>query len=61
MSLKKDYLGINKIEEGYGGWKCRCCNPFSMEPRKMKPLARRIMRHVSKRNWKKEIQIELGE
>jgi hypothetical protein len=60
MSLKKDYLGINKIEDGYGGWKCPCCNPFSTEPRKMKHLARRIMRHVTKRRWKQEAELELN-
>lgn len=60
MSLKKDYLGINKVQDGYAGWKCPCCNPFGMSPRKMKPRARRIMRHVSKRNWKKEAQEEMS-
>lgn len=55
-TLAKDYRGINKIETGYGGWRCPCCNPFSTEPRKMKVKARRIMRHVSERMWRMEIE-----
>jgi len=55
MSLKKDYLGITKLDEGYGGWGCPCCNPFSMSPRKMKTRARRMMRHIQKQKWKKEV------
>ena len=50
-TLAKDYKGIPKVDSGYGGWRCPCCNPFSTEPRKMKVKARRIMRHVSKRVW----------
>lgn len=48
MSLKKDYLGHNKTIDGVGGWKCACCNPFHCSPRRMKPLARRLVRRVNK-------------
>lgn len=48
MSLKKDYHGHSKTIDGFGGWKCVCCNPFHCSPRKMKPLARRLVRRVNK-------------
>ncbi len=48
MSLKKDYHSHNKTIDGVGGWKCACCNPYNCSPRKMKPLARRLVRRVNK-------------
>ena len=59
MSLKKDYLGITKLGESYGGWDCPCCNPFRMSPRKMKARARRMMRHIQKRKWKNDVREEV--
>lgn len=48
MGLKKDYIGVAKLQEGPGGWKCRCCNPYGCSPRKMKAKARRRVRRTSK-------------
>lgn len=48
MSLKRDYLGIVKLDGGYGGWSCPCCNPYGCSPRKMKRKARRFVRRKHK-------------
>ena len=48
MSLKKDYHKHNKLNGGPGGWHCPCCNNYGSSPRKMKPLARRLVRRVKK-------------
>ena len=48
MSLKKSYLKHKKLRSGPGGWGCPCCNPYSCSPRRMKKLARRLVRRVSK-------------
>ena len=55
-TLARDYRGIVKLDGGYGGWRCPCCNPFSAETRKMKTKARRIMRHITKREWMESIE-----
>jgi hypothetical protein len=54
MSLKKDYRTevCGKLRDGLGGWRCPCCNPYDMSPRKMKPLARRRLRRTSKQKIK---------
>lgn len=54
MALKRDYLGISKLYEGYGGWRCPCCNPYGTSPRRMKVRARRLARHIAKRKWQAE-------
>lgn len=50
MSLKKDYKGKSKLEDGHGGWRCPCCNPYGCSPRKMKHKARRRMRRTARIN-----------
>lgn len=55
-SLKKDYRNVAKLRDGPGGWYCTCCNPFNCSPRKMKIKARRIYRHVMKREILKEVE-----
>ena len=49
-TLKKDYRqeACGKLLDGYAGWGCQCCNPYGTSPNKMKPLARRRLRRVSK-------------
>jgi hypothetical protein len=46
--LKRDYKGLGKMDSGPGGWHCPCCNSYGTSARKMKPLARRRLRRVSK-------------
>jgi len=52
VSLKGTYVKasrtVGKMSGGPGGWQCPCCNPFGCSVRKMKPLARRRLRRVSK-------------
>ena len=50
MSLKKDYVQAvcGKVQEGSGGWRCPCCNPYRTTVQKMKVLARRRVRRTTK-------------
>ena len=43
----------SKLHYGPGGVACQCCNPYNCHPRKMKKLARRLVRRVEKNNMVK--------
>jgi hypothetical protein len=52
---KKEMGKVSKsLLGGPAGWHCKCCNPYKCHPRKMKPLARRLYRRVSKQNFEKD-------
>lgn len=39
---------------GPGGFRCPCCNPYGMSPRKSKKLDNRYLRRKLKQNIEKE-------
>lgn len=57
--MKLEYRGFSKCcTLGPGGMKCPCCSPMNMNPRKSKPLMRRIVRRVSKQQLEKGLDNE---
>ena len=50
----RDYRDHKKLQAGPGGWHCSCCNPYRTEPRRMKPLARRLVRRTNKHRLAKD-------
>lgn len=44
---------VKKYYVGFGGMTCACCT--TMNPRKFKPLSRRIYRRVRKMELRKEL------
>lgn len=56
FTAKQFKAASNKCYDGCSvcGWKC--CNPFNCDPRKMKHLARRIVRRKMRRDLVIEVQ-----
>lgn len=61
MGLARNYRGVKTLRPGPGGWYCHCCNPYSMSPRRMKPLARRLARRVAKHRLDERMRKDVAE
>ena len=54
--MSREYHGKSKCRIGPGGMGCPCCSPMGVEPRKSKPLMRRIVRRTTKQEVQRELQ-----